>query len=368
MADKNKLVQTVNSLVVSAYKVLGFAILFFILGGLVAYLGGQGFFLVNDSWVAPTIVSASDERVLKLNAEVAERYAERERLIAEKAELEVRIADAERVAASELVFQERFRGALKADRGARAQELARLSALRKEYDAASDEIAESNQAYAGLARVRADALQAAALIDREAFLTQNHQLAQLANSNLGLADRRVGLESQLSALERQVGALDAAVSRIAGAPARGPLSAEVLLLEQEYARSALESARAQAGKQAMLASMEALDAAIARYDGLLSSIGESPYLAAMEGDLAIAFVPYDNLESVSPGASLYGCDLGIVWCHRVGRVDRYLEGEVTLRHPVRNIVLRGRMVVIDLMDQRWVRKDLLHARRAPLLF
>jgi hypothetical protein len=318
--------------------------------------------------VAPTIVSASDERVLKLDAEMAERLAERDRLVADKAELEARMADADRVVAAEQGFQERFRTALKADRGAREQELARLVSLRKQYDATADEIAKSNQAYAGLARIRAETLQAAALIDREQFLTQNHQLAQLASSNLGLADRRAGLEGQLSTLQRQVGALGATNARIAGGKAAGPLSADVLLLEQQYARSTLESARAEGIKEAMQAGLKALEDAIARYDGLVQAINGSPYLAAMQGDLAIAFVPYDNLASVTPGVSLYGCDLGIVWCHRVGRVKRYLDGEVNLRHPARNTLVRGRMVVLDLFDQRWVQKDLLHAGRAPLFF
>ncbi len=368
MSEKKKLVPTVNSLVVFVYKLLGFVILFFILGGLVAYLAAQGFFLVNESWVTPTIVSASDERVLKLNAELAERLAERDRLLADKAELAARIADADRVAAAERTFQERFRSALLADRAARAQELARLSALRKEYDAAGAEIAQSNQAYAGLSRVRAEALQAAALIDREDFLTQNHQLAQLANSNLGLADRQVELEGRLTELARHLGALDASVSRIGGGSKKGPLSAEVLLLEQHYARSSVEAARAEQSREAMAEGLKLLEDAIARYDGLLAAIDASPYLAAMHGDLAIAFVPYANLDSVSPGVSLYGCDVGVFWCHRVGRVNRYLDGEVTLRHPARNQVLRGRMAVLDLSDQRWVQKDLLHAGRAPLFF
>jgi hypothetical protein len=367
MTEKKKLVPTVNSLVVSLYKVLGFAILFFILGGLVAYLAGQGFFLVNDSWVAPTIVSASDERVLKLNAELAERLAERDQLLAQKAELEVRIADARRIAASEKTFQERFRVALREDRAARAKERERLAALQKEFDAAADEIAKSNQAYAGLARVRAEALREASLLDREAFLTQNHQLAQLAGTNLGLADRRVTLESQLFSLERQLGALDGSMARIRGGKGGG-LSAEVLLLERQYVRSTVEAARADGDVEALAKGLELLDAAISRYDALLAAIDDSPYLAAMQGDLAIAFVPYDNQDSVTPGVALYGCDLAVVWCHRVGRVDRYLDGEVTLRHPARNVILRGRMAVLDLFDQKWVQKDLLHAGRAPLLF
>lgn len=367
MTEKKKLVPTVNSLVVSLYKVLGFAILFFILGGLVAYLAGQAFFLLNESWVAPTIVSGSDERVLRLNAELAERLAERDRLLAQKAELEVRIADARRIAASEKTFQERFRLALRADRAARAQELARLSALRKEYDAAAEEIVQSNQAYAGLARVRAEALKDASLLDKEAYLTQNHQLAQLAGSNLGLADRRVGLESQLFSLERMIGALDGSMSSIRGGKGGG-LSAEVLLLERQYARSTVEAARADGDIEALAKGLELLEGAIARYDTLLEAIDDSPYLAAMQGDLAIAFVPYDNQDSVTPGIALYACDLGVVWCRRVGRVDRYLDGEVTLRHPARNVILRGQMAVLDLFDQKWVQKDLLHAGRAPLLF
>lgn len=368
MADQKRVVQAINSLVVSAYKILGFGILFFILGGLLAYLSGQAFYLLDESWVAPTIITASDERVLKLDAELAARLAERDRLQAERVKMVARIADAERIVGAERIFQERFRLALQADRKARSRELAQLQALQKQFDAASDEITRSNQAYAGLERTRAETLHAASLIDRETFLTQNHQLAQLAQSNLDFAGRRVGLDSQLFSLERNVGALSAASARIGGSKSTGPISADVLQLEQQFTRSVLESQRAEADKEAMIQGVTAIDAAIARYDSLVKAVDGSPFLEASKGDLTIAFVPYANIDSVDPGTALYACDLGIVWCHRVGRVEHYLDGEVNLRHPARNLIVRGRMAVIDLVDPHWVQKDLLHAGRAPLFF
>lgn len=82
----------------------------------------------------------------------------------------------------------------------------------------------------------------------------------------------------------------------------------------------------------------------------------------------MAFVPYDNIENVEAGESLYGCSLGLFWCTRVGSIARILNGEVTRKHPIRNLILRGAMVEIELGDPRWARKELLHIGGAPLLF
>ncbi len=120
---RDRIVARVNSIAVNAYKAVGIAVLAAILAGLLSYLAMQGFFVFSHRWVAPTILSPTDERVLRLNVQLAEQSAARDRLAGERRDLQAKLEDAERVLLQQVVFQQQFRSALRTERGARAQEL-----------------------------------------------------------------------------------------------------------------------------------------------------------------------------------------------------------------------------------------------------
>lgn len=357
-----RLVNKLNTLAVNSYKTLGTVLLAIILVGLVSYLGVQIFFFVGHSWLTPTVVSPTDPQILQLNAQLAQQAAARDKLLADKRDLESRLEQAERTLGSEKDFQVRFRLALSSERDARAKSLRRLATLRREYREAAEEIAESNRAYAGMARTRTEALYNAKMLDREERLTANHQLAQMTQLNLSLAQGSAELQTKLDALERELNGLDASL----GGKARG-LTTEVLLLEREYTRSVLEVARAESERAHLKESLRALDEAVARYDALLASIRSSPWMEAVEKGLTVGFVPYENLENAAPGTPLYRCALTLLWCREVGVVGHALRGEVTVKHPVRQTMLRGVMVELQLVDEHWARENLLHLGRPPLL-
>lgn len=357
-----RIVDKLNTVAVNAYKALGTVLLALILAGLVSYLGVQIFFFVNHSWLAPTVVSPTDPEILQLNTQLAQQAASRDRLLAEQRELEARREQAGLLLGAEKDFQERFRVALGSERTARAKSLRRLAALRREYQEASREISESNRAYAGMARTRTEALYNARMLEREERLTANHQLAQMAQSNLSLAQGSAELQTKLEALKRELDGLDASL----GGRSEG-LTTEVLLLEREYTRSVLEVARVESERHHLEASLASLDEAVARYEALLVSIRSSPWLEAIERGLMVGFVPYENLENAGPGTPLYRCALKLVWCREVGVVGQVLQGEVSVKHPVRQALLRGVMVELKLRDERWARDALLLLGRPPLL-
>ena len=351
-----------NSLAVSAYKLLGLLLLTVILVGFISYLSVQGFFFVSRGWVAPTVVSPTDPEILQLNAQLAQQAAARDKLLVDRRDLEARLEQAERLLGAEQDFQARFRLALGGERTARAGALKRLATLRREYQQAAGEIAESNRAYAGMARTRTEALYNAKLLEREERLTANHQLAQMAQSNLSLAQGTAELQTQLERLERELAGFDASLA----GKAEG-LTAEVLLLEREYTRSVLEVARAESERKHLKEGLAGLDAAVARYDALLTSIRGSPWLEAIERGLTVGFVPYENLENAKPGTSLHRCALTLLWCREVGKVGQPLQGEVSVKHPVRQSLMRGVMVQLELRDAGAAHEELLHFGRPPLL-
>ncbi|RYZ36686.1 MAG: hypothetical protein EOO71_30845 [Myxococcaceae bacterium] len=356
-----------NSLAVSAYKVMGSVLLALILVGLLSFLSVQGFFLSNKSWVTPTILSPTDPNVLQLNAQAAQQESERDALQAKRREVANRLQEAERTLNAEKSFQQRFVVALKGEKSSRDRLARRLSALRQEYLRAGGEIAESNRAFSGLARTRTSALYGAKLMEREDVLTMNHHLAQMAQSNLSLAQETVDLDMRLDTLQREREGLTAAQNGLGQDATAEGLTTDTLLLEREYTQSVLAQARAEAQRKSLEADLHALDDSLRRFDQLLRVVHESPYLKAVEQNLTVAFVPYENLANAREGTPLYMCALKVVWCREVGVVGPVLEGEVSQQHPIRQYHQRGVMVELQLRDAPSAREALLHLGRPPLM-
>jgi len=353
---------SIHKLLVSTYRVAGFAILTFILIGLGSYLGGQLFFLGNRSWVAPTIVSPTDERVMQVSAQLAERASQRDRIVAERAAFVAQLNDARRVVSMNMEFQGAFRRALEADLAGRKSELRAVRSLVEHYRRARGEIERSNTAYAGMSRQRLKEEKAAGLIENDQYLSGSYQIAQIANANLSLTEKEVQLKERADSLARGTEAFEAALPQ----GASGALSYETLKIKQELRRSLLEEERARENAGAYAKSIAALDSVVARYDRLLVGMQESPYLMATERNLPVAFVPYENLKNVRKGAPLYGCRFGMLWCRQVGSIVTVLGAEVSNKHPMRSDMMRGQFVHIELRDAAAAKQKLLFINRRPL--
>jgi hypothetical protein len=354
--------------IVSAYKAMGFVILTAILVGLTSYIAVDVFFFFNRSWVAPTILSASDPHVADLNGQLAQQASLRDKLRAERRDLVVRLSEAGRVIKAEADFQARFALALKADLDERRHALHRFAKLGPTYKAARDEITKANEAFAALSKERMHELFAAKIIDEDEFVGGNHRLAEIANDNLSLTQHSVELDQRLAGLRRDVRSFEAAQRALAAhtTPAAAVLGYEALLAKRELDRSNLAADKAEDTVRAVTADIAALDSTLARYDRLLASIERSPYLQATEKEFMVAFVPYENLANVEPGDGVYGCRLTFVLCRRVGRVAEVLGGEVTRKHPVHSQEMRGVMVHIVLDEPKMAEKAVLHIGRAPV--
>ncbi|QSQ26580.1 hypothetical protein JY651_17310 [Pyxidicoccus parkwayensis] len=362
-----RVINKVNSIVVSAYKFMGSVLLALIMLGLISFLSVQGFFMVSRSWVTPTVISPTDTEILTLSTQVAAQTSARDHVLAERRVVEDRIADTERTIAAERSFQQRFRVALNGERASRERVSKRLSELRREYGLAREEIVQSNRAFSGLTRARTDALFGARLLEQEDKLTINHHLAQVAQSNLSLAQSSVDIETKLDALRREMAGLAAVQKGLGEESSPAGMTTDVLLLEREFTHSVLELARAEATLKSLKQDLKALDDVALRYETLIASLRASPYLRAIEKDLTVAFVPYENLSHAEQGTPLYSCAVTLFWCREVGVMGKVLEGEVSLKHPIRQYMIRGVMVEIQLSDGQAAREELLHLGSPPML-
>ncbi len=358
-----------SKLLVTSYKLAGFAILTVILLGLVSYVATEVFYLVNTHWIVPTVLSPTDEHVLQLDALASQEMAARGAVVTKKLELQAQLQDAERVVEMETAFQDAFRTAMSTDLDDRRSELARLRGLLGQYASAKRTIQQSGDAFSGLQRGELGAQYQAHVIDVDQMAQGNLELAQIAGANLSLDERNVEIDTRAAQLEREVaslaGARDAAGS---GKEVRAQISYEILHTKRDFDASVLASAKAADDAAALRRSIETLDQVVATHDNLLETIKNSPYEMAADRGLTIAFVPYDNKGDVRSGQPVYGCALGFVWCKRVGSIAATIDGEVLGKHPLHNKDLRGVMVKLQLDEGSWIEKPVLHVGRRPMLF
>jgi hypothetical protein len=336
--------------VVSAYRLLGFAILTIIVIVLIGYIVTTAFFYVSNSWVVPMAVSPSDEKIISLQQQVAAQQSSRDRTAAE-------LEQAERAIVVQQEFQSEFEKAIKSDLDGRKAALERMHQLASAASSTRAAIRHSNNAYANASQRQMAQEWRAGLIDRNQMLAGKFQVAQISTSNLTLAERQAEYETRAADLEAQTRSLEAL---LANTTQQGALSYDVLKIKQDYEASRLETQKA-------IETRDMLELGLEREEKLLASLQQSSYLRALSDHAQVAFVPYGNLTKVEKGQSLYACKLGMVICHKVGTVLEVLPGEVQFKHPHKDKMLRGQMVELKLDDNSAAEDDVLFVGGRPLL-
>ena len=337
--------------VVSTYRMIGFAILTLIVMVLVGYIATTAFYFFNKSWVTPTVVSPSDEKVVQLQSELAGQQNTRDKIASD-------LDDAERAIAAEQTFQLEFVKAIKSDLEGRQEALGKVRQLAVAAAATRNKIRTTNEAYAEQSTNRMAQEYDAGLIDRQAMLAGKYQLAQITGANLSLAERQTEYETRARELVDATRSLDAILANKAST---SPLSYDVLKIKRDYDASQLALAKA-------VENRDTLRASLARQDKIIAGVSQSAYLRAVNDQAVVAEVPYDNLANVTKGTKLYSCKLAMIWCHEAGTVIEVLPGEVQFKHPHRDAMLRGKMIELKLTDSAAGQDETLFAGGKPLLF
>ncbi len=336
--------------VVTAYRMLGFGILTIIVFVLVGYIATTAFFYLSDSWIVPMAISPTDDKVVALEAQLAERQNNRDRLAAD-------YDDANRAIAVQKAYQADFEIAVQGDLSARKAALERMHELSIAAASTRASIRHSNDAFTNAAGKRMADEYKAGLIDRQGMLTGKLQLAQITSSTLSLKEHQAEYEVRAADLEAQTKSLEAL---LANTSSDAPVSYDVLKIKQELEVSRLAAEKA-------IGLRDALKAALDREDKLLATLKSTSYVRALADHAQVAFVPYGNMHTVERGTSLYGCKIGMIFCHKVGTVLEVLPGEVQFKHPHRDKMLRGQMVELKLEDGAAATDDVLFVNGKPLL-
>jgi len=317
----------------------------------IAFAGYSLYACARDSFVVPTILSPSSEPVVATKLRLGELRVERVRAMAEMDSLDADLNGSEK-ALGRLRDLERTTGdALHYTSALTSQKTeennAELAALQQQKQLLVSMLNSQEQL-----TNRAQKDVEAGLISRSEFARQQQalsqtQLALLDNNRATLRGRSAVDENNLT---------QAALTRQAA-----PKTPELVHRQEQLIRVELEIVRIDSEKRAKAAQRDALVERVAQIDEMVQQIEERPLFQAMDKDLELAFVPYTQLSGVAPGAGVYSCVWGLVWCHSVGVVSDLVPGEVVQADPWGSST-RGEYAVLELTDHDAARAKTLRIR------
>lgn len=319
------------------------------------WLGVQIYFVLNDSWVAPLHLSPDNDAIVGLRLQHTRNQAELARLDAEVARADSAIAAVD-TATQRLVA---LRGTASDTLQWRADEsrveaggLATTTGLMQKQRSILEELRARQTRI--VERTRADLK--AGMIDRSAVDRDEQTLDQLA-LQIAEIDREIA-EAELRRKQARtvIRALDG------GTSSSGARMPEVAAGDEHTARIEIEIERLAAEGRGYKAGRQAAAASAAAQRSLLAELEARPLYRAMKADTDIAFVPYEQLDGVKPGAIIVSCTWAVFACDQVGRVKEVMAGEVVTQDPWGEMA-RGQYAVIELTDREAIRERVLRVRK-----
>jgi hypothetical protein len=348
-----------QKIIVAAYRYLAIGLLGTVLSTALAYAGVTLFYIANESWAAPVVISRTNEKILRLTAEVFRTQQAADGLDStwQSLERENKALKEQAVVLERLVAS--------ADSATKQQKQADMQLSQKVAQLGIDkqvDIAKTRHLLKEVAMLEGtiDHDLKAGLMTRDDAVRTRATLNSYKTSATDSAATGVALERQLSDLQRSA-------TTLAGGPAQLPQALDVLARTVSY-RMQLENLRLKLQQNTQEAANKHREAAQLR--DIIATLTDSPYFRATQSDtpLSFAFVPYDNEAVTQVGKPVYDCALHVILCSRVGTVTRVHHDEERAQHPLFKLETRGVLVELDLTEPQAAKSRVLFIGRAPLLF
>lgn len=337
-----------RSAVLPLYRLLALASLYLVLFGVLGYSFLVGFYAVNKSWIAPVILSPSDDKTLDLTSRLVLSESTLENLKLDVGRLQDGVAEMESHKAALALLRPEIDLAIEREMEhdeSTGKELASLNLQKRQDNEKTQHILEQ------IAEVEAqlDRDLAAGLITKGDAAVVKTQLNQQRN---GLTDGKIG----------EVLLQDNVLQKTTVGTPRLDVLAKRTELESQITQLDIQIATSQ--KQ-----ITTEEEQIARLEEAIAAAKQTPYyLSSSTGKpLHFAFVPYDNKEDAKPDAPVYDCYLSFVGCRYVGTVKRVFHNEEAATNPVFRTQMRGFFIELDLEHPEAATSKTLMLGRKPFL-
>ncbi|WP_311223700.1 MULTISPECIES: hypothetical protein [unclassified Acidovorax] len=346
-----------QKIIVAAYRYLAIAVLGTVLCTAMAYAAVTLFYVVNSSWAAPVVISRTNEKILRLTAEVFRTRQAADGLDSAWQGLN---RESEAMQEQARVLEKLIASASHAASQQRQADVILSRKVEQLGTAKQVDIAKTRKVLSEIASLESaiDRDLKAGLMTRDDAVRMRATLNSYKSSATDSAATGVALERQLSDLRRSAATLS-------GGPAQMPQALEVLARITGY-RMQLENLQLKLLQNTQDAGNKQRESNQLRE--IIETLSDSPYFRVTQSGtpLSFAFVPYDNEAVARVGQPVFDCVLHVLWCRRVGTITRVHSDEERAQHPLFRLETRGFLVELELETPQSAKSRVLFIGRAPL--
>lgn len=335
--------------VISLYRVFAITVLYLVLGGILAYAFVMGFYAVSNSWAAPLILSAVDEKSLDFRQKLVTSQQTIEDLKVDSQKLESGIAEMKKHRSALLALEPQLQVAIGRERTHNRAIGPQLAAL--------------------------DTQKQADNVKTQAVLKQLKEIESNINKDLASGLITKGdAATQLSALNQAENAYtDSKIAEVLLTDSvlqKNTMGTDSLDVLEKQAELRSEAAQLDVAINVADKQLEEESRQIDRLRDAIRTAKQSPYYLNAAGGktLYFAFVPYDNQASAVAGRPVYDCYLNMFACRKVGTVNQIFAGEETAVHPIFKTNIRGFLMQMNLDHPESAKSKTVFLGRKPLLF
>jgi len=335
--------------VISLYRVFAITVLYLVLGGILAYAFVMGFYAVSNSWAAPLILSAVDEKSLDFRQKLVTSQQTIEDLKVDSQKLESGIAEMKKHRSALLALEPQLQVAIGRERTHNRAIGPQLAAL--------------------------DTQKQADNVKTQAVLKQLKEIESNINKDLASGLITKGdAATQLSALNQAENAYtDSKIAEVLLTDSvlqKNTMGTDSLDVLEKQAELRSEAAQLDVAINVADKQLQEESRQIDRLRDAIRTAKQSPYYLNAAGGktLYFAFVPYDNQASAVAGRPVYDCYLNMFACRKVGTVNQIFAGEETAVHPIFKTNIRGFLMQMNLDHPESAKSKTVFLGRKPLLF
>jgi hypothetical protein len=334
---------------ITTYRIASVITWYSLLMFLAGYFALLSFYTLNKSWVAPVLISPSNDKILSLTSQI--------------------VASEQTLASLRLSSR-----TLAASNAEMLQRKVVLLGVNEQFEAAINRQMSDNVVSGKELNRLADQKHSDVVATQTMLLDIDKNTADIQhNLKAGLITRSEAMAQQTTAAQFRNAFTDAEVGEVVLRDnAKQKLNTDVAAVDTITKGVELKSELAQI-ELTVKANQDTIvnnNIQIQKIEQAISTTRDNPYFVAAQSSkpVAMAFMSFDNQDNVRTDADVYNCYLSFVICRKVGKVVRIFSEEERASNPILKTDMRGTFVQLELSDRESVKSKTLFVGHRPLLF